>query len=348
MADQHQLDILRQGQDVWNTWRWKHTSTTRPDLSGADHSEADLSGTDLNNADLSEADLIGANLGSANLSGAHLSGANLSAAYLSGANLSGADFSVAHINNADLNNADLTSADLTSADLSEADLSEADLSSATVGWTQFDSIDLRTVRGLETVEHQGPSSIGIDTIYRSEGHIPEVFLRKAGVPEDFLAYMRSLITRPIEYQTCFISHSSRDQEFADRLYTDLQSKGVRCWFAPEDMKIGDKIRQRIDESIRQYDKLLLILSAHSVASWWVEYEVEKALAKEDEKHTLVLFPVRLDHAVMQSTTSWAAHLKRMRHITDFTGWKQHDDYQKALTRLFRDLQPDNPQKESTP
>src|SRR5258708_28113522 len=207
MADQHQLDILRQGQDVWNTWRWKHPTTTRPDLSGADLSEADLSGTDLNNADLSEADLIGANLGSANLSAAHLSGANLS----------GADFSVAHLNNADLNNADLTSADLTSADLSEADLSEADLSSATVGWTQFDSIDLRTVRGLETVEPQGPSSIGIDTIYRSEGHIPEVFLRKAGVPEDFLAYMRSLITRPIEYQTCFITHSRRDQEFADRL-----------------------------------------------------------------------------------------------------------------------------------
>ncbi len=113
------------------------------------------------------------------------------------------------------------------------------------------------------------------------------------------------------------------------------------------MKTGDKIRQRIDESIRLYDKLLLVLSKHSIASSWVEFEVEAAFAKEDEKHALVLFPVRLDHAIMQCTTSWAAHLKRMRHITDFTGWKQHDDYQKALTRLLRDLKAETPQKEST-
>lgn len=190
-------------------------------------------------------------------------------------------------------------------------------------------------------------SIGIDAIYLSRGDIPEAFLRKAGVPEDFLTYMRSLVNRPIEYYTCFISYSSRDQEFADQLYADLQSKGVRCWFAPEDRKTGYKIRQRIDESIHRYDKLLLVLSEHSIASSWVEFEVEAALAKEKEKHALVLFPVRLDNSVMQSTTSWAAHLKRMRHITDFTGWEQHDNYQKALTRLLRDLQPETLPKENT-
>ena len=42
----------------------------------------------------------------------------------------------------------------------------------------------------------------------------------------------------IEFYSCFISYASRDQEFAERLYADLQSKGVRCWFAPEDMKNG--------------------------------------------------------------------------------------------------------------
>ncbi len=272
---------------------------------------------------------------------------DLSGADLSRANLIGADLSEVDLSLANLGIANLSRANLSYANLSYANLSYANLSGAKVELTQFDNIDLRTVRGLETVEHQGPSSIGIDTIYRSEGHIPEVFLRKAGVPEDFLAYMRSLITRPIEYQTCFISHSSRDQEFADRLYTDLQSKGVRCWFAPEDMKIGDKIRQRIDESIRQYDKLLLILSAHSVASWWVEYEVEKALAKERQAQRTVLFPIRLDEQIIQSTTDWAAHIKETRHIGDFTGWKDHDAYQRGLKRLLRDLQPGTPLKEST-
>ncbi len=361
VADQDQLDVLRQGRDAWNTWKEQHPKI-RPDLSHANLSRADLGGADLRRANLSRADLSfadlsqaalfdtnlsGAHLYKANLSGAHLSAADLYKANLSSTNLSAATFSHANLSGADLSGADLSGADLRRANLSGANLSSADLSSTTVEWTQFDNLDLRTVRGLETVEHRSPSSIGIDTIYRSQGHIPETFLRQAGVPDDFLTYIHSLVAHPIEYYTCFISYSSRDQAFAERLYTDLQSKGVRCWFAPEDMKTGDKIRQRIDESIRLYDKLLLVLSEHSIASSWVEFEVEAALAKEDEKHALVLFPVRLDAAVMQCTTSWAAHLKRMRHITDFTGWKHHDDYQKALTRLFRDLKATIPPKEST-
>ncbi len=354
MADQHQLEVLQQGPGIWNTWRQQHP-TTQPDLSGANLSRANLIGADLSEVDLSLANLSGANLSLANLSGANLGIANLSRANPSSASLSPFSLSLPSLSLPSLSLFDPSSVlpssvppsstNLSYANLSYANLSYANLSGAKVELTQFDNIDLRTVRGLETVEHRGPSSIGIDTIYRSQGRIPEVFLRKAGVPEDFIIYMRSLVT--IEYYTCFISYSSHDQEFANQLYADLQSKGVRCWFAPEDMKTGDKIRQRIDESIRLNDKLLLVLSEHSIASSWVEFEVEAALAKEDEKHVLVLFPVRLDDAVMQSTTSWAAHLKRMRHITDFTGWKQHDDYQKALTRLLRDLKAETPPKEST-
>ncbi len=368
MADQHQLEVLQRGPNAWNMWKQQYP-TTQPDLSGADLSGADLNGANLSRADLSRADLSGANLSGANLINANPSHANLSSeatisifnliranlrgAFLRGVNLSRADLSHADLRDADLSDTNLSDADLSYSILYRTNLSSADLRGANLSYTrvrsiQFNNIDLRTVRGLETVEHTGPSYIGIETVYRSQGDIPEVFLRKAGIPENFITYIRSLVNHPIEYYTCFISYSSRNQDFAERLYTDLQSKGVRCWYAPEDMKTGDKIRQRLDESIRLYDKLLLVLSEHSIASSWVEFEVEAALAKEDEKHALVLFPVRLDDAVMQCTTSWAAHLKRMRHITDFTGWKHHDDYQKALTRLFRDLQPDTPPKESTP
>jgi hypothetical protein len=132
------------------------------------------------------------------------------------------------------------------------------------------------------VVHHGPSVISIDTIYFSHGHIPDIFLRGAGVPDPMIDYMHSLVEsmNPIDYYSCFISYSSKDENFANRLYADLQNKGVRCWFAPEDMKIGDKIRPRIDEAIRIHDKLLLVLSKHSVESDWVEKEVETALEKE--------------------------------------------------------------------
>jgi ribosomal protein S28E/S33 len=160
--------------------------------------------------------------------------------------------------------------------------------------------------------------------------------------EQLLMYQGIVIRLPgtienNDFYSCFISYSSKDHDFVERLYTDLQSNNVRCWFAPEDMKTGDVIRSRIDEAIRVHDKLLLVLSQHSVESSWVEKEVETAFEKERQQKRHVLFPVRLDDVVMQTSTSWAADIRRMRHITDFTDWKEHDAYQKAFNRLLRNL-----------
>jgi hypothetical protein len=66
--------------------------------------------------------------------------------------------------------------------------------------------------------------------------------------------------KPIKYY----SYSSKDEIFARRLHDDLQQAGMRCWFAPEDLKIGDRLKRCIDESIKLYDKLLLVLSEHSI------------------------------------------------------------------------------------
>lgn len=49
-------------------------------------------------------------------------------------------------------------------------------------------------KGLETVRHGGPSTIGIDTLYKSRGQIHESFLRNAGVPDRFIEHMRALFS----------------------------------------------------------------------------------------------------------------------------------------------------------
>jgi hypothetical protein len=259
------------------------------------------------------------------------------------------DLSGASLNNADLSGADLTGADLTGANLSGANLSAADLSGADltntqVGWTVFVDDDLSNVTGLETVTHLGPSGIGIDTVYKSGGKIPEVFLRRTGVPENFIAYVRSLVGKPIEFYSCFISYSSKDQQFADRLYADLQANNVRCWFAPEDLKTGDPFRDRIDESIRLHDKLLILISEHSMKSSWVATEVEAAFERENRQQQLVLFPIRLDDTVLDTQQAWAADIRRKKHIGNFSGWKDHDVYRKALERLLRDLKAEAPKQ----
>jgi len=123
------------------------------------------------------------------------------------------------------------------------------------------------VEGLETCIHGGPSTVDHRTLIRS-GKLPDVFLRGCGFPDSFIEHLPGLIGSldPIQFYSCFISYSTKDDEFAHRLHADLQAKGIRCWFAPEDLKIGEEFRTRIDEVIRIHDKLLLILSESSVNS----------------------------------------------------------------------------------
>lgn len=274
------------------------------DLRWACLNDADLRRTSLNEADLSAADLRKACLGNAhlrraNLTEANLGGIDLNAATLVGANLVGVYLQEADLRWANLSRANLHATNLLGADLSNADLGGADLHEAKVGWTRFGNVDLSKAKNLDTLKHIGPSTIGVDTIYRSKGNIPETFLKGVGVQEEFIVHMSSFVGMPRRFYSCFLCYSSKDQAFAERLFTDLQSKGVRCWYAPEDLSIGEKIRIGIDESIRLHDKLLVVLSQNSVQSEWVEQEVETALRKERHENRTALFPIRLDNAVME-------------------------------------------------
>src|SRR5438270_623390 len=82
---------------------------------------------------------------------------------LSGADLSKAHFIKANLSDTNLSGADLSDANLFGANLSDANLYETDLSGAIAGKTNFGNVNLRTVKGLETVDHWGPSTIGADT-----------------------------------------------------------------------------------------------------------------------------------------------------------------------------------------
>jgi hypothetical protein len=350
MANPEHLAKLKEGVEAWNAWR-KESRIISPDLSGSDLSEADLSGanlgganlvranlsraylheSNLNEANLRVADLRGSKLALADLSGADLVRAELGEADLRGADLGGADLSPANLSGANLSGADLRWADLTLADLVGANLSEAKF-----GNTSFGGTELAGATGLDSCVHGRPSFLDYLTLAKS-WPLPLSFLRGCGLPDKYIEYLPSLLNQAVQFYSCFISHSTKDKDFAERIYSDLQNKGVRCWYAPEDLKIGDKFQERIEESIRVHDKLLIVLSQASVNSAWVEREVQAAREREDRSGKPVLFPIRVDDAVMETGKAWAADLRRTRQIVEFVRWKEPDAYQKAFDRLMRDL-----------
>jgi uncharacterized protein YjbI with pentapeptide repeats len=308
MGNPEHVKILKQGVIAWNKWREESPGII-----------PDLDGEDLSGANVGWAKFIGANLNWADLSGANLEGADLGAARLVGANLRGAH---------------LREAILQATDLSGAKLENSDFTSVITDLAVFGDNDLSTVIGLETVEHLGPSTIGVDTIYKSKGNIPEIFLRGAGVPEDFITYMKSLVGKAIDFYSCFISYSSKEDDFAQRLYADLQAKNVRCWKFDENAKWGEPVWGEIDTAIRHYDKLVVICSKHSLQSQPVIREIERALQKEDREHKNVLFPIRIDDYLFDE---WEHPRKAdvVRVVAgDFRGVNDLATYAKAFPRFL--------------
>ncbi len=293
-----------------------------------------LTGANLQKANLHKADLRSTILTDANLSDADCSHSKMEDAFLKNTK-----FCNANIKYANLKLACFFGSDLVGADLQGANFKSVKFQEAILGNTNF-----KEAKALDTVEFWSPCTIDHRTLHRSQ-NLSEKFLRGCGLADTFIDYIPSLFHgSAIQFYSCFISYSSKDKAFVKRLYADLQGAGVRCWFAPEDLKTGDKIRQVIDKSIKIFDKLMIILSEHSLQSDWVENEVEAAMDKEAKNHSIVLFPIRVDEAVMDTDKAWASTIRRSRHIGDFSHWKDHDTYQVAFKRLLKNLKEEAPIK----
>ena len=339
------------------------------DLSGADLTRANLGHTHLYRANLSGAVLANCNLTSANLyrsnlSGANLSRSNLTEANLAGTNLEGADLTRAKLYRANLTEARLNGADLTQANLFRANLNRADLSDATlletdlyeaylfrtvldgtkfhqavVGLTFFGDCDLSRAVGLEEVRHDSPSTVGIDTICRSQGMIPESFLLGTGAPEEFTNFQRSLAENPVSFCTSFIFCTNKDTAVAQKLCDDLKHRGVRCWVSTVDMSADSSTEDQIDRAVCYYEKVMILCSADGLDSEVLRGEMTQAIQRQEAQGKWIYFPVVIDDAVYERQTRFVRQV-RQHVLFDIRNREDSQAYGQALDRLVQELNRD--------
>jgi len=89
----------------------------------------------------------------------------------------------------------------------------------------------------------------------------------------------------------FISYSSKDRMFAEKLAADLSELGLRVWIDTLEMKVGDSLGQKIQHGILGSGWLTIVLSPDAVGSTWVEKELNAALALELERRDVFVLPI---------------------------------------------------------
>jgi hypothetical protein len=92
----------------------------------------------------------------------------------------------------------------------------------------------------------------------------------------------------------FISHSSKDRPFVERLAADLDTAHLRPWIDFRELKVGDSIVQKISASLTDSDYVIAVLSKASVSSRWVQQEMNASLMSELSGQGTVLLPVLIE------------------------------------------------------
>jgi len=338
-----------------------HADLRQADLSRTLMNRANLRGADLREADLQNADLDSATLSDANLTGANLTGANLARATLDRANLTDANltdviFHGAALTRANLSGANFSGADLYAAILNDTPVTGTKFANSKIGYTVFQNCDLSDAEGLDQIRHDAPSTVGVDTLLRSGGRIPDLFLQGVGSAESLISFQRSLLGSTPITGDFFISCSDKDIPFGEQLQNGLRDLGVRCWLFAEGYRgsaLVDRrstsVEEEVERWVRHYDKMIVVCSQAALDSETVRNDISKAKEQQQSRDQWVLYLVSPDETMVQPRARATRDLTYEHVVFDLRGHQDNsDDYQKELAHLAEELMQSQPARAGVP
>lgn len=92
----------------------------------------------------------------------------------------------------------------------------------------------------------------------------------------------------------FISYTSADSIFVDKLVSDLTSFGTKIFYDKWKIKVGDSIVEKINEALLSHDNLVIVLSRNSVSSDWVHRELNSSLMRQLKDKSIKIKPVLIE------------------------------------------------------
>jgi hypothetical protein len=78
----------------------------------------------------------------------------------------------------------------------------------------------------------------------------------------------------------FVSHSSQDKAFVEKLVADLTAHAIPVWYDKLDLGVGESVPGRINDGLTKSRYFLIVLSPAALASAWVREELNAGLMKQ--------------------------------------------------------------------
>ncbi|MCB0532005.1 MAG: toll/interleukin-1 receptor domain-containing protein [Saprospiraceae bacterium] len=283
MPNPKHFKIYLQGPEKWNQWRQQYPDI-EPDLSGfrfvfveshlRQYSKPGLNTTTygmLMRSSLSDFDFS-----RTNLSDCVFWEIVLHRTRFQGANLSGTEF-----RQCDLYQVDLEAAELSRSTFVLSLFREANFQGAHFGQSHFAYSPLQGCTGLEKTVHPLPGHMDFLSLVHSQ-QVPFEFAQHFGINEVLFNAIRKL--EPERFYDCFISYSTRNEDFVQYLRAVLLIAKVPCWYAPADYRLNAdwhaskksedyELARDLYNLVDASDVLLLVVSNDSMRSEWVRKEV---------------------------------------------------------------------------
>jgi hypothetical protein len=131
----------------------------------------------------------------------------------------------------------------------------------------------------------------------------------------------------------FVSYSSKDKQTADTVCAALESKAIRCWVAPRDIRPGADWAESIMEAIRGSRVMVLVFSKNANESVQIKREVERAI-----HHGIPVIPLRVENVLPSGAMEYS--ISTAHWLDAFTPpLERHLNYLADVVRAILDGKP---------
>ncbi len=94
----------------------------------------------------------------------------------------------------------------------------------------------------------------------------------------------------MEYDV-FICHASEDKDFVEPLAIALQEKGLKVWYDRFRLKLGDSLRQKIDDGLANCKFGVVVLSNVFFTKSWPQNELDALASRQNQDGKKVILPI---------------------------------------------------------